>query len=332
MLPRKWMRSIGATALSLAALAALATVARAASPVGSDRFPNIELTTQDGAKVHFYDDLLKGKIVAINFIYTHCDFECPLETARLAQVQDILGDRVGKDIFFYSITIDPARDTPAVLKDYAEKFKVGPGWTFLTGKKKDIDFLAVRLGMTDDLHITEAPGHDIDGHTPHLLIGNEATGQWLRDSSTDNPRFLARLIGNFVDNGAAPLVARGSSDGAPFRLNAGQYLFGKECAACHTIGHGDKLGPDLKDVARIRDRAWLARYIVHPDRMLAAGDPTAKALHAKYKVAMPNLRVGDRDLDALLDFLAAQSAPANPKEVSVETTSEHAGAAPGDSR
>lgn len=328
MLPRKWVRSIGATALSLGALGALAMGAHAAS---ADRFPNIELTTQDGAKVHFYDDLLKGKIVAIDFIYTHCDFECPLETARLTQVQDILGDRVGKDIFFYSITIDPARDTPKVLKDYAEKFKVGPGWTFLTGKKKDIDFLAARLAMTDDPHITDAPGHDIDGHTPHLLIGNEATGQWLRDSSTDNPRFLARLIGNFVDNGAAPLAAHGHSDGSPFRLNAGQYLFGKECAACHTIGHGDKLGPDLKDVARIRDRAWLARYIVHPDRMLAAGDPIAKALHAKYKVTMPNLRVGDRDLDAILDFLAAQAAPANPAQGPVETASEHAGTAPGHS-
>jgi protein SCO1/2 len=326
MLPRNWIRSIGATASSLAASVVFAAASCAASPLGADRFPNVELTTQDGAKVHFYDDLIKGKIVAIDFIYTHCDFECPLETARLAQVQNILGDRVGKDIFFYSISIDPDRDTPAVLKDYAEKFKVGPGWTFLTGRKEDIDFLALRLGMTDDPHITDAPGHDIDGHTPHLLIGNEATGQWLRDSSTDNPRFLARLIGNFVDTGAPPLVAaRGPSDGSPFRVTAGQYLFAKECAACHSIGHGDKLGPDLKDVARIRDRPWLARYIAHPDSMLAAGDPIAKALHAKYKVTMPNLRVGDRDLDALLDFFAAQSARANPAQASV-------GAAPGNSR
>src|SRR5471030_2095927 len=83
---------------------------------GKDYFPNVPLTTQDGTTVHFYDDLLKGKIVAINVIYTHCEDECPLETAKLAQVQRLLGDRVGKDVFFYSITIDPKRDTPKVMK------------------------------------------------------------------------------------------------------------------------------------------------------------------------------------------------------------------------
>jgi protein SCO1/2 len=83
---------------------------------GPDYFPNVELTTQDGATVHFYDDLLKGKMVVIELIYTHCVDACPLETARLAQVQRLLGDRVGKEIFFYSISIDPEHDTPAELK------------------------------------------------------------------------------------------------------------------------------------------------------------------------------------------------------------------------
>jgi protein SCO1/2 len=331
MLPRKRVPLIWATAF-LGGWAVFATASWAAR-LGADHFPNIELTTQNGEKVRFYDDLLKDKIVAINFIYTHCDFSCPLETARLAEVQEILGDRVGKDIFFYSITIDPVRDTPAVLKDYAEKFQAGPGWTFLTGKKKDIDLLAVKLGMTDDSSITSAPGHDIDGHTPHLLIGNEATGQWLRDSSADNSRFLARLIGNFVDNGAnAPLAVRGHSDGAPLKIDPGQYLFGKECGACHTIGHGDKIGPDLHDVARIRDRAWLARYIARPDKMRAAGDPIAKALHAKYKVTMPNLRVGDRDLAALLDFLSAQAAGGSPPQVSLQSPIGPAKTAPAHSQ
>ena len=280
---------------------------------GTDHFPNVALTTQDGDHVHFYSDLLKGKIVAINFIYTHCDFACSLETARLAQVQDILADRIGKDIFFYSITIDPDRDTPAVLKDYAGKFGAGPGWTFLTGKKRDIDLLAAKLGMSDDDSITSAPGHDLDGHTAHLLIGNETTGQWLRDSSTDNPRFLANLIANLIGGGANPALAgRGGTEGTPLKIaNPGQYLFAKECAACHTIGHGDKVGPDLQDVAGRRDREWLARYIVQPDKVLAAGDPIAIALRAKYRTTMPNLRVGDRDLAALLEFLSGQAGPAD---------------------
>src|SRR6266849_6236671 len=101
--------------MSVAAFAALyiavtgLTYVRPASAAGSGRrgaeyFTNVELTTQYGAKVHFYDDLLKDKIVVIELFYTHCIDSCPLETARLVQVQHMLGDRVGRDVFFYSIT------------------------------------------------------------------------------------------------------------------------------------------------------------------------------------------------------------------------------------
>src|SRR5262245_65014506 len=110
--------------LLLSASGFLARPARAANSWGVDYFPNVPLLTQDGTTVHFYDDLLKGKAVAINLIYTSCKDECPLETARLVQVQRLLGDRVGKDIFFYSISIDTKQDTPAVLKAYAEKLVI----------------------------------------------------------------------------------------------------------------------------------------------------------------------------------------------------------------
>src|SRR5256714_9515103 len=115
---------------------------------GADYFPNVPLRTQDGATVHLYDDLLKGKAVAINLIYTSCKDECPLETAKLVQVQRLLGDRVGKDVFFYSISIDPRHDTPEVLKAYAERFHIGPGWLFLTGKEEDIRLLTKKLGLS----------------------------------------------------------------------------------------------------------------------------------------------------------------------------------------
>src|SRR5712692_238002 len=117
------------------------------SPWGANYFPNVMLTTQDGKTVRFYDDLIKDKVVAVNLIYTTCKYNCPLETARLAQVQRMLGDRVGKDIFFYSITIDPKQDTPPALKAYAEKYHAGPGWLFLTGKQEDIDLISKRLGL-----------------------------------------------------------------------------------------------------------------------------------------------------------------------------------------
>jgi protein SCO1 len=135
-------------------------------------FPNIPLVTQDGTLVRFYDDLLKDNIVVINFIYASCSDACPLETGRLIQVQEIVGERVGRDIFMYSITIDPQRDTPQVLKQYAENFRVGPGWAFLTGDKKDIDLLRKKLGL-----YTEATPDKPNDHTASLIIGNEATGQ-----------------------------------------------------------------------------------------------------------------------------------------------------------
>lgn len=114
---------------------------------GAGYFPNITLTTQDGAPVKFYDDLVQGKIVAINLIYTTCKYACPLETARLTQVARLLGERMGRDIFFYSISIDPEHDTPEVLKAYAEKYQVGAGWSFLTGKKTEIEALSKKLGL-----------------------------------------------------------------------------------------------------------------------------------------------------------------------------------------
>jgi protein SCO1/2 len=91
-------------------------------------------------------------------------------------------------------------------------------------------------------------------------------------------------------------------------LEQGKYIFGSQCSACHTIGQGDKVGPDLLGVTNRRERAWLARYILAPDEMLDAGDPVATALFKKYKnVRMPNLRLGSADVAALLSYLEAQS-------------------------
>ncbi len=97
------------------------------SPWGKNYFPNVPLVTHEGKKVRFFDDLIKDKVVMINFIYTSCPDTCPLETARLAQVEKILGDRVGRDVFMYSISIDPERDTPEVLKAYAQRYQAGAG-------------------------------------------------------------------------------------------------------------------------------------------------------------------------------------------------------------
>ena len=131
----------------LLAFAGVRVLADGAPKWGADYFPNVVLTTHQGKSVRFFDDLIKGRIVAIDLIYTTCQYACPLETARLAQVQRALGERMGRDVFFYSITIDPDHDTPAVLDAYARKYNVGPGWLFLTGAKADIDLLSRKLGL-----------------------------------------------------------------------------------------------------------------------------------------------------------------------------------------
>ena len=277
---------------------------------GSNYFPNVELTTQDGKKVKLYDDLIRNKIVVVDLIYTHCVDACPLETARLAQVQKLLGDSMGKDIFFYSITIDPKRDTPEALKAYADKYHAGPGWLFLTGKKDDIELVSKKLGL-----YSEPDPNDRDGHTPSVVVGNERTGQWMRNSATDNPRFLAMLIGDWLNNwkySASGNTKQQTYENArPIKLEAGQYIFSTHCAACHTVGHGDKIGPDLMGVTSARERKWLLRFIQEPDKVLDEKDPTAIALFRRYKeVRMPNLRVHTVDAEQILNYIARQSAKA----------------------
>src|SRR5262245_42249771 len=153
---------------------------------GAAYFPNVPLVTQDGVTVRFYDDLLKGKSVAINVIYTRCKDECPLETARMAQLQRIFGERMGRDIFFYSISIDPEYDTPKVLKAYAEKYDVGAGWLFLTGKPDDIKLIAKKIGLSRG-----SDAANRDGHTASLMVGDVEGGQWMRNSAVDDPQFLS---------------------------------------------------------------------------------------------------------------------------------------------
>jgi protein SCO1/2 len=283
----------------------VAGAAFADQPWGRDYFPNVPLTTQDGKVVHLYDDLLKDKVVAIDLIYTHCRFSCPLETARLAQVQRLLGDRVGKEMFFYSITLDPTRDTPEVLKAYADKYRVGPGWLFLTGSPDDIKLVARKLGLYFD-----AISGARDGHTPDLMVGNVATGQWMKNSAVDDPRLLARTITTFLDGYKKPAAPeRSYTEARELTISKGEYLFSTKCAVCHTVGDGHRIGPDLMGVTRLRDRAWLARYVARPDRMLADGDPIAKELSARYEqVTMPNLSLGKEEVAALLDYIDARSA------------------------
>ena len=291
-----------------AVLAVAALLPKAASAQwGADYFPNVALTTQDGKVVHFYDDLLKGKKVAVNLIYTRCTSTCPLETAKLTQVKKLLGDRVGKDLFFISISIDPDHDTPQVLKAYSEKFHTGDGWTFVTGDENDIKLIAKKLGLSS---ITDAKNRD--GHQPALMIGDVDHANWMRNSAVDNPQFLASTITNFFGFKKSNVKMVGYAEGvAKFKQpDQGEYMFQTRCAACHTIGKGDSVGPDLAGLTSRREKPWVARYLHEPELMLAEKDPIAVELYNKYQqVRMPNLGLSHDEIAALLGQIEKLSPP-----------------------
>ena len=154
-------------------------------------FPNVPLRTHDGRSVRFYDDLVKGKKILINFTYTNCEQTCPLTTANLRKVQEMLGDRMGKDIFIVSLSLDPDRDTPETLKMYAEHNGVGPGWTLATGSRNDIDSIRRRLGLYDNPDFTQ--------HMGLLTFGNEPEGKWAATYALDKAENIVFNVLRRVD-------------------------------------------------------------------------------------------------------------------------------------
>lgn len=282
----------------------------ATTPWGANYFPNTPLVTQDGKKVRFFDDLIKDKVVAINFIFTGCSDSCPVETARLRQVQKILGDRIGKDIFLYSISIDPYNDTPATLKRYAEKFGIGPGWTLLTGEPDDIEQLRRRLG----LYIEGLENGRSKDHNLSLIIGNQATGRWMKASPFESPYILADRLGNSLHNWKqASDMANDYASAPEIRPpSSGEQIFRTRCSSCHTVGNSEPgqpgIGPDLLGVTQQRDPSWLIRWLKEPDQMLAEKEPLATLLYEQYnRLAMPNMRLGDTEVTALITYLQEET-------------------------
>jgi protein SCO1/2 len=138
-------------------------------------FPNLPLVTHQGERVRFYDDLIKDKIVLLNFMYANCEGICPGIMMNLANVHRALGDRMGRDTFFYSITLKPAHDSPAVLEDYAAMHGVGRGWLLLTGAPADIELLRRKLGYVDPDPVAD---RDVSTHIGMVRFGNEPRQLW----------------------------------------------------------------------------------------------------------------------------------------------------------
>jgi protein SCO1/2 len=290
--------------LSAAAILAAATVQASAARWGAEYVPNLPVVTQDGKTLHFYDDLIKNKIVILSFIYVSCRDICPLATARLAQVQDRLGDRLGRDVFIISISVDPENDTPEQLKKYAETFGAKPGWLFLTGQSDDIKEIRYRMGERSRF---------LGEHRNDLMLGNGWTGEWQRDSAMGDLERLMMVINSL--NPAWDLLpkveTRPELANELFHLEGppGETLFLKACSGCHTIGKGDRVGPDLAGVSQRRDREWLTNFISNPAAARLRKDPIAMELVAKYPVVrMPPLGVSEGEAADLIAYIEGRAA------------------------
>ena len=152
-------------------------------------FTDVELLDQDGQKVRFYSDVLKNKIVVINTFFTTCTNICPPMNRNFEKMQDALGDRLGKDVFLVSITVDPETDTPPRLKEYGRRFHARAGWMFLTGKKENVDWALYKLGQYVETK---------DAHTSIFIIGNEPKGLWKKAFGLAKSEELIRILEDVI--------------------------------------------------------------------------------------------------------------------------------------
>jgi len=150
-------------------------------------FPDVEVLDQRGHKVQFYRNLIAGRTIAVNFIFTSCTTICSPVSAGFEAVQRQLSSRMGRDVYLVSISVDPLNDTPAVLREYGAKFKAGNGWTFVTGTRSSIDRILRTFGVPT--------GGNLSDHSPFVYIGNDAARAWTRIHGLSDPRIIAGALG-----------------------------------------------------------------------------------------------------------------------------------------
>jgi protein SCO1/2 len=182
-----------AIVLCLAALAAEAqpAIQPAAESPGQKYFGDVKLIDQDGQETRLYSDLMQGRTVIINVMFTTCTGACPAMSATIEKIQTHLGDRVGKDVRLVSISVDPVHDTPAKLKEYAARFHAKPGWVFLTGSKADVEAALRKFGQWVD---------DPSDHQTLFLIGNDRTGLWKKAFALAPTDQIFPVVDSVVDD------------------------------------------------------------------------------------------------------------------------------------
>ena len=186
-------RTLQITIMMLALMVAPASNAEDEVERARGYFSNLELINQDGETVRFFDDVLKDKVVVISFIFTNCEGACPLITHKLTQVRDRIEGLIGDPVQFVSLSIDPARDTPAAMKEFAQTHQADhAGWTFLTGDAENLDNIIKRLGQYTT---------DIEAHSTMLLAGNVNEAHWIKIQPHEQPPQIAEKIRLLAEDG-----------------------------------------------------------------------------------------------------------------------------------
>jgi cytochrome oxidase Cu insertion factor (SCO1/SenC/PrrC family) len=168
----------------------------AAEAKARDYFSNVELVDQNGRALKFYDEVLKDNIVVISFIFTNCQSACPLMTRNLTMIRDMLREDERRSIQFISISIDPLRDTPSAMKEFAQKHEADiDGWLWLTGQPDDVNYITKRLGSYTD---------DPEMHTTTLLAANVPNAHWTKIEPNVPPNGVVARLRLLVEENAAP--------------------------------------------------------------------------------------------------------------------------------
>jgi protein SCO1/2 len=181
-----------ASADSIAA-ATPATTQGSHEAAAREYFTDLELVNQNGEAVRFYTDVLKDRVVLINFVYTHCNDACPMITRTLRTARGMLDEAVSARVYFVSISIDPEHDTPAALREFATKHEAAiDNWVFLTGDKENVDHIVKKLGQFTP---------EVEEHSTLILAGNVRDRHWVKIPPTVPPVGIAEKLRLLAEEG-----------------------------------------------------------------------------------------------------------------------------------
>lgn len=195
---RTFLAAAVATPLLYPAFRHAGALTPASTPLPADDgrgLPNVALQTHEGRHVRFQDDLVRDRLVVINMMYANCSNLCPANTANLLRVHELLGERTGRDVFMYSLTLQPAIDKPLDLRRYMEKFGTRRGWTYLTGEPDHVELLRLRLGFYS---LDAVADSDLKQHTGMLRIGHAGRDRWSMIPALAAPEQIVNSISSYM--------------------------------------------------------------------------------------------------------------------------------------